>query len=61
MKHLVIAMMVLLLPAIAQAQDLKDVKCVVNPKMAAKADMKAKHMDGEVYFLLQRVQIQVRG
>ncbi|MDG2014160.1 MAG: hypothetical protein P8J33_11680 [Pirellulaceae bacterium] len=50
MKHLVIAMMVLLLPAIAQAQDLKDVKCVVNPKMAAKADMKAKHMDGEVYF-----------
>ncbi|MCP4078726.1 MAG: YHS domain-containing protein [Planctomycetaceae bacterium] len=50
MKSLLIAMVVLLLPAIVQGQDLKDVKCVVNPKMAAKADMKAKYMDGEVYF-----------
>lgn len=43
-------LIVLALPLIAQGQDLKDVKCLVNPKAAAKAGMSAKHLDGDVYF-----------
>lgn len=43
-------LVVFALPLMVQGQDLKDVKCLVNPKAAAKAGVSAKYLDGDVYF-----------